>query len=424
MTDLSLPNNISNTQLVSLNINEPSDLYLIYEYLLHNGILVLSMGDNNILIIRFYNKTIDQFTLKCNSNSNCFAKRFNSVCTHTQFLLNNGILTAELLTTLYQLNDLNNMIFMGNKNVLSLVFILEWINNLRLQFQSNSIQVSVNIRNYKEAKYNLTLANLLFKILNYILDIIRTESSFLYNLIKGSPLANVISTFIDSMPLAMLNGTVLLFQYVENRLVLIFYIIFKGKSISSDSLSPEIFNEVKNFILSNINEIINAITDQISGRGSSRQMEDLINKFFVNLMNIIPDSSDVSSINDVKNGIPIMDLINLLDLIKKKFETLIFELIDNVPPEYSSYTNYIIDLYQKLTFKDILIEFIILLSLNLYNDISLVKNTLRNTLVVKNTLLSYGKSAFNTAKLASKNLMQEKCEPKIKCTINRANRAK
>ena len=161
---------------------------------------------------------------------------------------------------------------------------------------------------------------------------------------------------------------------------------------------------------------------QISGEGSNinsaKQLEDLINNFFTNLMNQIPDTSHIKSVNDIKNGIPIIDFAELLDLIKDRFKELINNVISQLPPEYTLYTQYITNLYDKLTFKDIIIIFIILLSLNLYNDISLIKNTLRNSSAITSMASGYAKYGLNSAKLMTKNLGQKKCDPPLTFKIN------
>jgi hypothetical protein len=64
MSKLSLPSNIVNCQLIKLDINDPKDLYLIYDYLLRTGMLSLSMDKNNLFNIEFYKTVVDQFTLK------------------------------------------------------------------------------------------------------------------------------------------------------------------------------------------------------------------------------------------------------------------------------------------------------------------------------------------------------------------------
>lgn len=422
MSKLSLPSYIVNCQLIKLDINDPKDLYLIYDYLLRTSMLTLSMDINNVFIIEFYKHIIDQFTLKCNTNNNCFSKRFNSICTYTQILIDKQILTKELLTNLYSVNDFDNIIYLGNRTELSLIFILEWINNIQINIESNSIKVSVDIKNYKGATYYVTLANLLFKILNYILDIVRTESSLLYNLAKGSPLGNMISTTLNNVPLFILKGTIISFKYIDKKILLLFFFNFKGKIISSESITPEIFNTLKQFIIDNIDPVITIMNQQMSGEGSNRnsakQLEDLINNFFTDLMKKIPNTSHIKSVNDIKNGIPIIDFAELLDLIKDRFKELINNVISELPPEYATYTQYITNLYDKLTFKDIIIIFIILLSLNLYNNISLVKNTFRNSSAIMSSSLGYAKYGLNSAKLMTKNLGQQKCNPPLTCKIN------
>ena len=423
---LSLPKSFSITthNVIDINIDDVNDLKLVYSYLLINKYLILYMVENK-LVINFYGEDRDDFCVTCQFNK-CFAPNFNNICYNADKLIENTILTKELLLLLFGIDDIQQLIFFGYEPSSTSIFSkeiqfilnIQWIEKISIDISGERLSVVANITHFKPFNYKIKLLEVIFKIVNYFILLIKQHSSALYTIIVAAinnPIVSHFINMINKIRLGIFNPNSFFsfhFDNEKNDAVMEFFIDALIVRMSSNQTTDECLNRYQEIIMRYSNNIQSIIMVFLNSK-NKKESEDKLNEFITNLLaelNSVSPKNTVQPImskNDIHTGLSINKIIGIFDIVidrLKQVASVGITAIEAAGVPLPISTNEIAEIINNISFKNLSYSILLAFILNLDNSLSVTGDTAKGVISIGKGSVGAVYSAFSTGKELSSNI--------------------
>jgi len=444
---LSLPNSFSITthNVIDINIDDVNDLKLVYSYLLINKYLILHMVENK-LVINFYGEDREDLCVTCQFNE-CFAPSFNNICYNAGKLIENTILTKELLLLLFNTDDIKQLIFFGYEPTGTSIFSKEiqfilntkWIEKISIDISGERLSVAVNITHFKPFNYKIKLLEVIFKIVNYFILLIKQNSSALYTIIVAAinnPIVSHFINMINKIRLGIFNPNSFFSFHFDNEkddVVMNFFIDALIVRMSSNQTTDECLNRYQEIIMrysDNIQSIIMVfLQDQKEGE---EQLKEFINNLLAELKSVSPKNTvqPIMSKNDIHTGLSIDKIIGIFDIVitrLKQVASVGITAIEAAGVPLPISTNEIAEIINNISFKNLSYSILLAFILNLDNSLSVTGDTAKGVISIgkgsvgaiysaSSIVKGYTTSAYGRAFPSTECKGKNRSNNKYKCT--------
>jgi len=423
---LSLPKSFSITthNVIDININDDNDLKIVYSYLLINKYLILYMVENK-LVINFYGENREDLCVTCQFNK-CFAPNFNNICLNAGKLIENTILTKELLLLLFNTDDIKQLIFFGYEPTGTSIFSKEiqfilntkWIEKISIDISGERLSVAVNITHFKPFNYKIKLLEVIFKIVNYFILLIKQHSSALYTIIVAAinnPIVSHFINMINKIRLGIFNPNSFFSFHFDNEkddVVMKFFIDALIVRMSSNQTTDECLNRYQEIIMrysDNIQSIIMVFLNSKNKKEGEKQLSEFINNLLAELKSVSPKNTvqPIMSKNDIHTGLSIDKIIGIFDIVitrLKQVASVGITAIEAAGVPLPISTNEIVEIINAISFKNLSYSILLAFILNLDNSLSVTGDTAKGVISIGKGGVGAVYNAFSTGKELSSSI--------------------
>jgi hypothetical protein len=446
---LSLPNSFSITthNVIDINIGDDNDLKIVYSYLLINKYLILHMVENK-LVINFYGEDREELCVTCQFNK-CFAPNFNNICYNAGKLIENTILTKELLLLLFGIDDIQQLIFFGYvpsgtsifSKEIQFILNIQWIEKISIDISGERLSVVANITHFKPFNYKIKLLEVIFKIVNYFILLIKQHSSALYTIIVAAinnPIVSHFINMINKIRLGIFNPNSFFSFHFDNEkddVVMKFFIDALIVRMSSNQTTDECLNRYQEIIMRYSDNIQSIIMVFLNSK-NKKEGEDKLNEFITNLLaelNSVSSKNTVQPImskNDIHTGLSINKIIGIFDIVitrLKQVASVGITAIEAAGVPLPISTNEIAEIINNISFKNLSYSILLAFILNLDNSLSVTGDTAKGVISIgkgsvgavysaSSIVKGYTTSAYGRAFPSTECKGKKRSNNKYKCT--------